>query len=672
MSYDDRQMTEFQEVSIAPPRVSGVADKRFMLSLWFLPAAIALIVLIVREMSRMEQALSAEGEKAARVLVYELPTGEYLRVPLESGTEVIRIVAHARGDDKMPLTVHGARIVLTAKGTNGERKETLDLAVPGIRSRARAEEPDITVADPIGFDIDVHGIGRGDLEVKLESIDGAKGLLVRAYRRELLDQLEVVRRQKVLDLKREEHLALRSWEVDWSDLDDVERAELLEGRWRKIGLLRGSRDLTVHALAISAGQVKAPAAYNPALITSFSLIPEEKATVFTLAPATLFVETENPATVLMKREDGSVDRVVARGRFELHTLPRTGVELDTEGSVIIRTDTPVEIEPPIFMKSWRVTPTRPVFVDAEGQPRVLRVAARRAVSRGWKAPVGIDLSVLFATAGAKERTSYPLRGTVAPSLYDRFTGDLASASEAPTAKLVTHVLLSPGKAVTIAPVTDAADISLGELDPDGPPRSSDARPIGAPLPIATANDDTWPGFLPRRPTNVAMFGTDETHTLRLARRVVPYVKTPDHPITRIVNRPSKDTKTIENRLYEKIDDEPLVVQTDGEARWVTLRFLADAPCDVLAKVDGGKPKRRLEGLSQHVTVSHVFHVPQGESIAVVVLGDDLVTGLHEISLTATPAVAWVHSSWVRVKKAPRQAAAPAAAGPRWTEGDFND
>jgi hypothetical protein len=670
MSYDERDMTEFRDVSIAPPRVSGVTDRRYVLSLWFLPAAILLIVLVVREMSRMEQALSAEGEKAARVLVYDLPAGETIRVPLESGTEVIRIVAHARGDDKMPLTVHGTRILLTAKGTTGERKETLDLAVPGIRSRARAEEPDITVADPIGFDIDVHGIGRGELEVKLDSIDGAKGLLVRAYRRELLDQLEVVRRQKVLDLKREEHLALRSWEVDWSDLDDVERAELLEGRWRKVGLLRGSKELTVHALAISAGQVKAPMAYNPALITSFSLLSGEKATVFTLAPATLYVETENAATVLMKREDGSVDRVMARGRFELHTLPRTGVELDTEGSVVIRTDTPVEIEPPIFMKSWRATPTRPVLVDAEGQPRVVRLAVRRAVSRGWTAPVGIDLSVLFSTQGVVQKTAYPLKGAVAPSLYDRFTGDLATASEAPTAKLVTHVLLSPGKSVSIAPAADAIDVSLGELDPDGPPRTSDARPIGAPLPIATANDDTWPGFLPRRPTNVATFGTDETHTLRLARRVIPYVKTPDHPITRIVSRPSKDTKTVENRLYEKIDSEPLVIQTDGEPRWVTLRFLADAPCDVLAKVDGGRPKRRLEGLSQHITVSHLIHVPQGESTSVVVLGDDLDTGLHEISLTATPAVAWVHGAWIRQKKPSRASTAPA--GPRWTEGDFND
>ena len=46
---------------------------------------------------------------------------------------------------------------------------------------------------------------------------------------------------------------------------------------------------------------------------------------------------------------------------------------------------------------------------------------------------------------------------------------------------------------------------------------SHAAGVGAPLPVANANDETWAGFLPRRPTNAAQFGVDESHLLRIAR-----------------------------------------------------------------------------------------------------------------------------------------------------------
>jgi hypothetical protein len=671
VSYDaDNNMTEFQELSVAPPRVTNVSDRRFAVSLWFLPAAIAAIVLIVREMARMERTLSAEGEKSSRVLVYDLPTGETLHVPLESGTEVIRIVAHARGGDNMSLITHGAHLSMDAHGNRGERKETIELAMPGTRSRARAEEPDIAVADPLGFDVDVHGIGRGELEVKLDSIDGAQGMLVRIYRRELLDQLEVVRRERVLDEKHENHLASRSWEIDWSDLDELERAELLEGRWRKVGLVRGSKELAVHAIAISAGQQKALTAYHPPLVSSMSLVQGETDTIFTAGAATLYVDTENPATVQMKREDGSVDRVVANGRFELHTVPRTGVEIETMGAVSIRTDDPAAVETPIIMRAWRATTTRPIVIDGEGANRVIRVAARRSVPRGWTAPVALDLTAAFTTAGTNARLGFPLHGNVAPSTFDRFTGDITSASEAPTQKLVTHALLSPGKTVTFVPGPDPVDIALGELDPDAAPRMSEARPIGAPLPIANANDETWAGFLPRRPTNAAQFGVDESHLVRIARRIVPYVKTPEHAITRVSN-PPKDVRMVDNRAYEKAGDEPYVIQTDGDAHWLTLRFIADAPCDVTARIDGGKPRRKLEGLAQHVTVTHSIHVPQGESAAVVVLGDDLDVGTHELTLQVAPGTAWVHVPWIRPRKAKKQTT-PQNTAPKWVGGDFDN
>jgi hypothetical protein len=79
-------------------------------------------------------------------------------------------------------------------------------------------------------------------------------------------------------------------------------------------------------------------------------------------------------------------------------------------------------------------------------------------------------------------------------------------------------------------------------------------------------------------------------------------------------------------------------------------------------VDGGAPRRKGSGVVEHVTVARSIEV-EGETKAVMVLGEDLAAGRHELKFVTDPQTAlWVHLPWQRVTAEPRTS--------RWIAGDF--
>jgi len=198
----------------------------------------------IREVSRTEQSLARDGAAGARVVTSVLEPGLRLRVPVEPNTDVVRLVVHAFGDRSPDPEVHTARLSFHARGSLGSRDESVEVPAPGTSRRAVAEDASVVVYDPMAVNLDVHGIGSGELVMTLESLRGARGLLVRSYRREAVPVLDAIRRRTSLGESKRERLARRAGEADWVDLSTTDRSTLLGARWRRLAPLPDSQQAT--------------------------------------------------------------------------------------------------------------------------------------------------------------------------------------------------------------------------------------------------------------------------------------------------------------------------------------------------------------------------------------------------------------------------------------------
>src|SRR5262245_40970659 len=118
--------TSTQQLIVAP-RTRRFAGPYWGALVLLVPASIGLAI-AVSHLSRMERALADEGAHASRVLVYALSNGQKLEVPIEPGTDVLRIVAHAMTMNRaLSPEPHVAHLVLSYEDRGTEKREAIDL-----------------------------------------------------------------------------------------------------------------------------------------------------------------------------------------------------------------------------------------------------------------------------------------------------------------------------------------------------------------------------------------------------------------------------------------------------------------------------------------------------------------------------------------------------------------
>jgi hypothetical protein len=187
----------------------------------------------VRATSGFERRIASDQAESARVITYVADPGAPVHVPLQLDAEVVRVVVHAYWHGALAPSRHAVKVSISVRGG----VQVLAFDAPGTATRASAETGDVQVGDPIALNVDVPPGGPGDLTLLLDSIDGADGILLRAYERESLGVVDALQRRSGLTETRQEHLARRAGEADWVDLDSSERAALIAARWRKVVVL---------------------------------------------------------------------------------------------------------------------------------------------------------------------------------------------------------------------------------------------------------------------------------------------------------------------------------------------------------------------------------------------------------------------------------------------------
>jgi hypothetical protein len=132
-----------------------------------------------------------------------------------------------------------------------------------------------------------------------------------------------------------------------------------------------------------------------------------------------------------------------------------------------------------------------------------------------------------------------------------------------------------------------------------------------------------------------------------------------------VPRARVPTRTSHGRTFEPAAS-PFEVKVGGAAI-VPVRFLTSEPMDIVVSVDDIQPHRRQAAVVERVTVRRRFSVDAGESVALLVLGDDLAPGRHMLSFVGAPGKElWVHAPWASERRGQKGAA------PRWISGDFEE
>jgi hypothetical protein len=675
-------LTGAQQIVIPVPRTYKLGARRYRWSLLLFPIFVVGLALAVRDVSRVERTLAAEGTKAARVIVYELATGAELRIPIEPGTDVFRVVAHAmrRGNTLAP-SGHVAHLTIQATGDQGSLKDDLSLTMPGTTERVTPEDRDLSVGDPVSLNVDVHGVGVGEMTVSLRAIEGADGALVRVYRRDALHALDAVRRTEHVDEERRAHFAHRAGELDWVDLDEAEQLAILGARWKKVGAFRGSRDLTARAIALAPPLASGGGTKIDAPIGVVSIRGDERAAFMARGPTSVHGtaqgDPEAPVAATVRYEDGTVANVEAKGELLLKVPDgnTVGIELSSASAkpIEVRAADPQRIEPPTHAVYWRATPTLPAIVTAGTSALVVRVTARRPVPRSATQPVSIELVATVASAaGATQAT--PINVTRARSPFDRY--ETREPMEAPTEKAVFYVIIPAGGTATLTPARTPIDLSLAELDPGAPPRTvasfgpSQARPA-----VEKVGEVDWTGFVSRRPSNSRAFEPNAHGIVRIAHRLVPAPRTVERaPSFRILRPRAGETKTIDKRIFDSASVTLDIEVTRDIPITLPVHLYSAEPIDIVARIDGGNPKRRALAVAERVTTARRISV-QGEVKAIVVLGDDLAPGRHTLTFDVPEGKkAWVHVPWLvrHAPPRPKKNVEPADEAPRWVEGDFDN
>ncbi len=694
--------------------------RRLRVGLLVLPLLLGGLVLAVREIGHVERVLAAEGERVQRVVVYELPVDGELHARTGPGTDVVRLVLHAvHRHGALEARPHVAHLHLRALGQRGALREDLTLALPGSSARVTPEDRDVAIGDPLSVNVDLHGVGVGELVVSLAGIEGADAVAVRIYRRDVLTDDAIARRLDELagatgvaraadaDDGPRRHVTAHVGEIDLLDARPDEQRALLAARWRKLAATRGLgaplRTLAIAltreadgdepakvspqslAAAASPAAPAAPGARPPADERAdevVDLLGDEGASWMVHGPCSLRLDArDEPQAELRARvrdAEGDVRSVTGVGelRVAIEEGRLASVELGrgSPGLVGLVATGDGAVEPSAHVVAWRTTAARPVLVDAGTSDLTLRIAARRPVARTSAGEVELSLEATIeptdaaARGGGRAPIHTTLRATRQRARFARYEGP--RPLEAPTESAVFHVLVPAGARVRLAATDGALDVSLAELDPSAPPRPTATFPVERGWKATVETGGEAAGYAPRRPTNADAFPADARLVLHLPRRLVELPTPPTHaPTWRVRRPPSATTRTIAGRVFEpETVAYELELGGDGEPLVLPLRLFASTSLTLVARIDGAMPLRIPVGFVERVTTARALPV-EGEVRGVVVLGDDLAPGIHTLTFETAPGEhAWIHLPWAPKARLP---GAPPRA-PHWIDGDLDD
>jgi hypothetical protein len=692
VSHPDRSLaSRLTRLSILEPTTREVGVRPVRWSLLAIPLVAVGLVFAVREVSKVERVLAAEGSRSQRVIVYEIRPGGEVRVPIEPGTEVFRVVAHAMKKGALTNAPHAAHLVFTASGEKATRTDEMKFDAPGSSARVTPEDGTLVVGDPVAINVDAHGLGTGELKIALASVVDADAILVRIYRREKLDDKTIADRPSHLRAEGKWRLAHHAGEVDWDELESSEQSLLLGARWRRVAALPNTnKGLVTHAVAVASPQQKNGVAGDPdPALLSYDVRGDEKIAFVAKGKTSVRVRADGDAeakvVATVRHYDGRVLTVEGKGEItvDVPADEEVGIELNrsTPGVLSMRSTDPSKIEPSSHAAAWRTSKDRPLIVKAGGEPLVLRISARRAVPRNAVETFSIVLDATItapdqgfqtvAVADAKKKgESIMLHAERPRSVYERYDGRDPSA--APTTSAVFHVLVPAKGTLTLTPAEGAVDVSLSELDPGATPRPVPAYAADKPWPkVQKVGDIDWGGFVSRRPSNYTSFESiaDGRSVIRLPHRLVP-IKEPETkaPEFRVKRPEAPDFITRSKRIFDPTTAQFEIDVPAGEAMVLPVRAFAHEKMDLIAKVDGVAIDRRSIGAAERVTTGRAFTV-EDEVRTVVVLGDDLTPGKHILTFEPPPGKkAWIHLPWTAK---PRLPGAPPP-DPHWIEGDLED
>lgn len=686
LSRPDRSLaSRLTRLSILEPTTREVGVRPVRWSLLALPLLAVGLVFAVREVSRVERVLAAEGSRAQRVIVYEVRPGGEVRVPIEPGTEVFRVVAHAMKKGTLADAPHEAHIVFTATGDKKSHTDEVKFVAPGTSSRVTAEDATMVVGDPIAINVDAHGLGTGELKIALKSVKDADAILVRVYRREHLDDKTIADRPARLRAEGKWRLAHHAGEVDWDELEPSEQSLLLGARWRRVAALpNANKGLVTHAVAVAGPQSKSGIVETDPALLSYDVRADEKIALIAKGKTSIRAradgDAESRVIALVRHYDGRVLTVEGKGEVtvEVPNDEEVGVELTraTPGVLSMRATDPSKIEPSSHASAWRTQKDRPLVVKAGNDPLILRLSARRPVPRNANETFSIVLDATitapdgFQTVATKGGESIMLHAERTRSIYERYDGKQPEA--APTSSAVFHVLVPAKGTLTLTPTEGQVDVSVSELDPEATPRPVPAYASDKPWPaVQKVGDSDWGGYVARRPSNFTAFESiaDGRVVVRLPHRLVPIkepeTKAPDFH----VKRPdSTEAITHNKRLFDPTTAQFEIDVPAGEALVLPVRAFAHEKMDLVAKLDGNVIDRRTMGAAERVTTARKFTV-EDEVRTIFVIGDEVTPGKH--LLTFEPPAgkkAWIHLPWTAK---PRLPGAPPP-DPHWIEGDLED
>jgi hypothetical protein len=651
---------------VIAPRVKEFGTRRYLWLLLLLPPAVYGIQRAVREIATIEHTLAEEGAAAARVISYELPVGKNIAYPVEPGSEILRVVVHPfRLNTPLPTAPLVAKVKVNVAAGTRPIEESFSVPLSSVATRVRAEDAAVYVGDPSTFDVDLVGRNQGDVKITLETLDGADGMLVRAYVRQALDKSEAERRGQKLDPAHAKKLAQSVWEADLDELDAAEREAVVGVRWRKLGVSRSGDVPKTWPLALAPrAPARTPEAHG-ALVAMLPLAGNEKLAYAAQTNATVWVASDDP-TKLPEIAIKTADGLTRAGAPETPLVMTPGEVIEVAcprgANISIRAPDPLSLQPYIHTPVYRISRTKPLRVHAPLAPLVLRLSARRPLARS-ALPNTARVAVMghFAVAGRDDA----MNGEALPSFYDRYDDKLQR--DIPSEKVARYALVPRGDTLELSSADDV-DIALSELDPDAPPFPSKGRPVDEPPPKLQLATDDWHGFVPRNPTNASAFVVDGRLGLRIARRFVEVPVQPSHQSAYVhltpAGPPAGPKRMVAGRVFEKVGSEwDTTPIKSGTIMYVPLRLFTEQPARVVAEVDGGRPNRRDAGIVQSITLTHSIDIVPGESFATIVLGDDLAAGKHRVRLRVVSGAqqVWFHAPWIVGQKPSR-----------WVAGDFED
>lgn len=635
----------------------------------------------VKYLAVVEPMLAAEGANAARAIVYEMPTGAEIQIPIEPRTDLLRFVIHAYGKEDMALTPHVAKLELDLKGDRKQRKEEIKAELPGLRSRVTPEKPTIGVGDPMPFEVDVHDVGVGTLTVKLAELDGADGLFVRAYRREQLSEAEVALRETALDREKKNELAQWTWELGWDELTAPERMTLLQARWRRLGALRGAKaDLRSTTIAISPPPIRESPPSREELLGRVALRGDERIAMIVHPQVKVrFLSDEATVLTAMARDiENKIETKSSPGQVEVGPFDGVrSVELGAARDVLleVRTGSAAEVEWVGWSNVYRVGPNRPVVVDSPDADRIVRVSLRKPMARNdpgvAKMAVAVDMWGVGPNIMSRWNAEKPR------SRVDRYED--YDSLEAPSERAYFFLALPKGEHARIGSLDGTPlDVSLAELDTTFPPLPMPIRPPDSPAPLIIAEvEDAKTPWVPRRPSNVSLFDEASRKVVRTAHWFAPAPPPPPPntvPLAHMKHTDVDKTARAEkpggplDKFYDGITKPFEIDEDPRRALFVPITAEFDAPTKITVKVEREPAYKIKAGLYSRWTLARTMDVGPKEMRATFVIGDDVPPGGKlRLRITAESRPAKGGHQLVLLPWASNR-----AVGPRWLQGAFEE